>query len=72
MSLLSGAKKVKSVRLPTMFNKGGLELIEGWLSGEISLKQVSTVKKFRSSAAAYLFIARGARIIWMNNIGVKK
>ena len=57
MTLLEEAKKIKvnSKFSYQPVNKEQLELVIGWLSGEISYTQLTKVLKFKSSGGNYLY-----------------
>ena len=67
MSLLSKAKAVEITHgNKSSYTDEEIELAMAWVRGEISLGQLHTVKKFKSSNQAYVFVARALRQEMMN------
>lgn len=65
-SLLEQAKGIKVNGLRNyVFDEQDMELIEGYLDGQVTLGQVAKVKHLRGGGvSAYIYITLGARALW--------
>jgi hypothetical protein len=65
-SLLDKAKATRELKFKDVFSDDEKELVLAWLNNEVTLTQVSiALAKENAPVAAYSFLARGAKAIFM-------
>lgn len=70
-SLLERALELKPIRgYDHNFGEEELQLIQAWLAGDVTLKQVLTAKGFKSTSHSYVFLARGARMLYQRDLKI--